>query len=186
MKHCVNDLYNFALSSNWKIPQPQVRQIFKNLCIVVKELHAIGIAHLDLRLENVLFDKKGKMKLGDFRCSFICKSNQSRFVGQSFDIPKVCVDELNQRSTKNYTAPEVFDSVPSVFNPFLADIYSIGVILHVLLTGLFPNRCNLEYARDTLPESCYLLLSSILRDAPTERLSLDQILSHHWVKSKSS
>ncbi|OQS04459.1 kinase [Thraustotheca clavata] len=88
------------------------RQIVNGLAC----LHKHGIAHRDMSLENV-FLHDGKCKIGDFGLS--CDANTIRgTVGKPM-----------------YMAPEVVIGTHS-YDPKRADIWSLGIILFIMLTGV--------------------------------------------------
>ena len=89
----------------------------------INHLHNIKIVHRDIKPENFLFDlpgKEGRIKLADFGLS-------NRF-GQSFDTLHSCV------GTMYYIAPEVLTGSYDK----KCDIWSLGVILYIMLSGKIP------------------------------------------------
>src|SRR3990167_4497688 len=179
MKQYSYDLFSLIFDSDDQLDEKAIKKYFKQVCKAVAEMHKVGVAHLDLKPENVLIDKKGEACVCDFGCAYVSERKRTIF----HKSPKhKQVGGLKGRGTKLYAAPEVFSKAVNMYNPFLADIYSLGVILHVLMTGVFPIKNNLELSREKLPAICYSLLASILRVNPEERPSISQILSHKWFK----
>ena len=86
----------------------------------VEYLHSRGICHRDVKLENVFVDDSENVKLADLGFASIV------FDGQ--------VSE--QRGSMAYVAPEVLTS--RCFDGYKADVFSCGVMLYILLTGLMP------------------------------------------------
>jgi serine/threonine protein kinase len=82
--------------------------------------HENGIVHRDIKPSNILLTKKAEPKIADFGLAHATDSAESGLM----------------MGTPGYTAPEVFHD-PSQAGK-LADIYSVGVILHQLLTGIDP------------------------------------------------
>jgi serine/threonine-protein kinase len=81
-------------------------------------LHELGIVHRDIKPANILLHK-GVPRLADFGMSrFITSESQTSQVG----------------GTPSFMAPEAFDGVRSP----ATDIWSLGVLCHLLLTGAFP------------------------------------------------
>jgi serine/threonine protein kinase len=104
-------------------------KLFKELIFAVEFIHGRNIAHLDLSLENMLLHDDGDgsgehIKVSDFGMSRQFNRLQGeRFTGHPGKIL--------------YMAPEVYDGkVP--FDGILADVWSCGVILFIMLTGSPP------------------------------------------------
>lgn len=93
--------------------------------------------------------------------------------------------------TPNYVAPEVL--ADNGYDGPAADTWSIGVILYVLLAGflpfdeqtmaaLFRKIGKADYSYPTwFSDEVKHLLDRILVVSPTDRWSLDQIMTHPWV-----
>ena len=79
------------------------------------------ICHRDLKLENILIDDRNNVKLIDFGFS-VCTPIDSK-------LKVFC-------GTPSYMAPEIV--VKKDYNGFASDIWSLGVILYLLLTGVYP------------------------------------------------
>lgn len=106
--------------------EKSVRSIMKDLLIAVKDLHEIGIIHRDLKLENIL------MKNEDGK--FIPKIIDFGLAIYKIDLANV---EENRKfvGTPNFIAPEIF--YHAEYDETI-DIFSLGVILHFMLTGTLP------------------------------------------------
>jgi len=103
-----------------------IRTYFQQLIEGMSYLHSRGIAHLDLKLDNLLLGKDYLLKITDFDLAHNQKETSKPV----------------SRGTTGYRAPEVM--LGEFENIFAADVYSIGVILFICLTGEFP-----FYERDT-------------------------------------
>ncbi|KAJ9463164.1 CBL-interacting protein kinase 23 [Diplonema papillatum] len=94
------------------------------LILGVNCVHQFGVAHRDLKPENILLDSKGVIQLTDFGlCKLHSRTNTER------------VSE-NAVGTKQYVAPESLGTGPH--DAFVADLWSLGVVIYVMLTGQFP------------------------------------------------
>ena len=92
--------------------------------------------------------------------------------------------------TPNYVAPEILKD--EGYDGRAADIWSMGVILFVLVSGCLPFDeptltslfCKIQSAEYKVPpflsESVQDLISTILVSNPEERASTDDIISHPW------
>jgi len=92
------------------------------ICNGLAHAHENGIVHRDIKPSNILLDLNAQPKIGDF--------------GLARPVERKDTEGDDIFGTPHYTAPEVVNSPESV--GFRADIFSVGVVLHELLTGLLP------------------------------------------------
>ncbi len=105
---------------NQAIDPSQAATIVNGICAGLAHAHEHGIVHRDIKPANILLTARVEPKIGDFGLAHHVGSEQEGLV----------------MGTPGYTAPEIFVDA-SQAGP-LADIYSVGVILHQLLTGIDP------------------------------------------------
>jgi serine/threonine protein kinase len=82
-------------------------------------MHSIGIAHRDIKFENIMLNK-----------------DQPKFI--DFGLSKILVvgETSNERNgTIAYSSPEI---LLGYNHDFSTDIWSLGIVLHALLSGEFP------------------------------------------------
>ena len=153
-------------------------------------LHSkLKIAHLDLKLENILIGDDGKLKICDF--------------GMTYSI-----DDLirKQHGTKFYCAPEIH--TVGDYNPYMgmpADIFSLGMILFILAFGAppismasnndpnyrifkrnpqkfwqnHPNVKKSQRGKNGLDQDLVDLLTKMLADSPQTRpQTMNDVMSH--------
>lgn len=77
-----------------KIPENEARLYLAEILIAIDQLHINGIIHRDIKLENVLIDKDGHIKVTDFGLSkegMFEKKLTNTMVGggRSYQIPEV-------------------------------------------------------------------------------------------------
>jgi len=112
------DFFDFIFSQELD-NEKLVRTYFAQLVEAIEYLHSKGIAHLDLKLENMLIGNDYKLKLADF--------DQSQLLSEK---------TLLYRGSPSFRAPEMINKTCKNFAA--ADIYSLGIILFALATGDFP------------------------------------------------
>ncbi|XP_050178017.1 ribosomal protein S6 kinase-related protein [Myiozetetes cayanensis] len=97
-----------------------VRLFAAELVLVLVYLHDLGIMHRDVKMENILLDERGHLKLTDF--------GLSRYLQWGERAHTIC-------GTLQYMAPEVLSGGPY---SHAADWWSLGVLLFALASGEFP------------------------------------------------
>lgn len=175
------------------IEESLVQFMFYQLANAVHFMHSKRIAHLDLKLENILLDKYFNIKLADFGVAHLLRGSTNE-----------CT---YRRGTVHYMAPEVANLQSSgrkSFDALKADIYSLGVWLYLLLKGEFPDvdlicqdsvvsttNSNSEFEEmvELMPkevENKFSPVSSLLRKMlcqdPSERFSIEEVLEHEWLQ----
>lgn len=147
---------------------------FRQILSAVEYCQNYGICHRDLKLENILMDINGNIKIGDF--GFAALQPKGSLLRTSCGSP-------------HYAAPEVIAGT-SHYDGRKSDMWSCGVILYTLLAGRLP------FDIDDVSSLCALVVKSkfempadISRDAkdligrmivknPKQRIKIDQIWSH--------
>lgn len=95
-------------------------------------LHSKGIAHRDIKLDNILIEEKTKMiKIIDF--GFACFTRDGRGSKQMHKI--FC-------GTPSYMCPELVKKLD--YDAEKVDVWALGVLLYAMLTGIFPFKGNNE------------------------------------------
>ena len=100
----------------------QARKITLQLCNALWVLHSLGAVHRDIKPENVII-RGSQAVLIDFDASRIFKSEISH--------------DTQILGTTGYAAPEQYGITQTDQR---ADIYSLGVLLNIMLTGKHPSR----------------------------------------------
>lgn len=85
-------------------------------------IHEHNVIHRDIKPENILVDKDGVLKLADFGWSNFVKNKQTK--------------RETYCGTLDYLAPEMVEE--SHQHDYRVDIWSIGVLIFELCTGLSP------------------------------------------------
>jgi serine/threonine protein kinase len=113
----------FHSANGIAIAEEAAARIVIDVCLGLAHAHEHGILHRDIKPGNILLDQETKPKIGDF--------------GLARHIDTTIKDGESIFGTPHYTAPEVIKYPNSVGAS--ADIFSVGVVLHELLTGSLPS-----------------------------------------------
>jgi len=176
------DLFKYICKQpDQPLDEDHAKSVLKQLASGLKVLHDKHIVHRDIKIENVLvssFARNSTFKLADFGSAAQLASAN---------------DTVNfQVGTHGYFAPEILKGED--YN-CAVDIYSLGAILHVLLSAKLPfwdeDRTEMrkkvkEQALDlnedpytaSLSESAKDLLHGMLEKDASKRMTVEQILAH--------
>lgn len=182
MELCAGGELFHRLEKQTKFSESEARILFRHLLQVVMYCHDNGIVHRDLKPENILLATKSSsspIKLADFGLATYIRPGQYLYgtVGSPF-----------------YIAPEV---LAGGYNQ-AADVWSAGVILYILLSGVPPfwgktkskifdavRTADLRFSSDLwdhISESAKDLISGMLCVDPSKRLTAKQVLAHSWLR----
>ncbi|KAI4336435.1 hypothetical protein L6164_014964 [Bauhinia variegata] len=159
----------------------QATKLIRTIVEVVEACHSLGVMHRDLKPENFLFDsveEDATLKATDFGLSVFYKPGDtfSDVVGSPY-----------------YVAPEV---LRKHYGPE-SDVWSAGVILYILLSGVPPFwaetemgifrqilQGKLDFQSEPWPsisDSAKDLIRKMLDQNPKKRLTAHEVLSHPWI-----
>ncbi|XP_039058849.1 LOW QUALITY PROTEIN: calcium-dependent protein kinase SK5-like [Hibiscus syriacus] len=159
----------------------EAAKLIKTIVGVVENCHSLGVMHRDLKPENFLFDtvqEDAALKATDFGLSVFYKPGEffSDVVGSPY-----------------YVAPEV---LRKHYGPE-ADVWSAGVILYILLSGVPPFweetemgifrqilQGKIDFDSQPWPaisDSAKDLIRKMLDRNPKRRLTAHQVLCHPWI-----
>lgn len=105
----------------------QALALVPQICDALQFAHDEGIVHRDVKPENILLDKRGRVKIADF--------GLAKLLGRAAD--EAVLTRVEQvMGTPLYMAPEQMQGSHAVDHR--ADIYSLGVVFYEMLTGELP------------------------------------------------
>ncbi len=189
------DFHSLLSMGVFKNNETIARTYFHQLLQGVEHLHSQGIAHLDLKLENLVLGSDFLLKIIDF--------DQSQLVSDKL---------MTSAGTPVYRAPEVFDQ--SYKNLSAVDVYSLGIILYILKTGEIPfldltetgddeslftyigfckqnqkfweNKAQTFGKKTQLSQDFIELINGMLHYDSKKRLTLEEIKNSKWFKGATS
>ncbi|MGH7193702.1 MAG: serine/threonine-protein kinase, partial [Candidatus Saccharimonadales bacterium] len=110
-----------------RLSPAQALTLVPQICEALQFAHDEGIVHRDVKPENILLDKRGRVKIADFGLAkLLGRAGQDATLTRAEQV----------MGTPLYMAPEQMQGSHAVDHR--ADIYSLGVVFYEMLTGELP------------------------------------------------
>ncbi|KAJ8668063.1 hypothetical protein QAD02_009726 [Eretmocerus hayati] len=180
MEFCVGVLQDMLESTpHKKFPLWQAHGYFCQLLDGLEYLHGKSIVHKDIKPGNLLLTLDGTLKISDFG------------VAEALDAFAEDDTCTTGQGSPAFQPPEIANGCES-FSGFKVDIWSSGVTLYNITTGLYPFESdniyklyeNIGTGEYTIPpevdDVLKSLLEGMLQKDINERFSLQQIRRHQW------
>ena len=155
-------------------------------------MHKNLIVHRDLKLENILLNKKYQIKLADFSMCSQLKKNTLYPISRSGTVP--------------YLPPESFPTIKknSIINKKLGvqstlkkDMFALGIVMYRLLFKEHPFKYEYKMHREEysvrlkkikpsykgkyITKDCKIFIRGLLMKNVNKRLSIIKALKHRWI-----
>ncbi|KAI8638280.1 kinase-like domain-containing protein [Parasitella parasitica] len=187
MEFAPNDLFNIVMSG--KMSREEVACCWRQLLNGVSYMQSMGLAHRDLKLDNLVLDERGIVKIIDFGCAVVNKYPHETRVHKSKGI---C-------GSDPYIAPEQFTEPD--YDARLTDLWSCAIVFICMSIRRFPWRLprpekdqsyknfvtpstlGADKLFKMLPRESRPIMKRILNPDPLERCTLEQVLEDEWVKN---
>ena len=160
-----------------RLSETDALKIFIQLIDAFQYMHKLQICHRDFCLEHVMLDSNNIPKIIDFGSSTFYKK------GEQLEEPF---------GSLAYACPEMIKQ--ERYEPELADVWSLGVCLYVMLCGYLPfsdeddNKIKdliiagkVEYPSE-IGNICKDLLKKMLEVDTKKRINILKITRHPWIK----
>ena len=179
-------LTDYMKEKKFHFSEKRAAEIIYEIAIGVKYLHKYGIIHRDLKPDNIMLTEsndKGHIKIMDFGLSKILGKKEKTSDGFG---------------TLTFVSPEVLIRKP--YNKEI-DIWSIGVILYLILSGDLPFddeeddeqkiANSIVFNEVEFPSKKFgnkskeviELIKRCLTKEPKDRIKIDEIIKSDWIQS---
>nr|XP_020008691.1 sperm motility kinase Z-like [Castor canadensis] len=161
-----------------RLREAEARRLFWQMACAVRYCHARGIAHRDLKPNNILLDEAGNVKLADFGLATWFTPGQK--------LQLLC-------GALSFRAPEVY--LGQTYDGPKVDVWSLGVMLYLMVTGQLPfkgitlrelkpqvlkGRFTIPYHLSAVGRS---LIYCLLTQDPVQRPTMEGVLLHPWLSA---
>lgn len=206
MEYAPNDMFNIVMSG--MMSREEIGCCWRQMLQGLEYLHSMGIAHRDLKLDNLVLDHQGILKIIDFGCSCVFKypfeKTTVRSKGMWHDplhirslshTPDLCLSSSSPGiyGSEPYIAPEQYTQ--TTYDPVKSDVWSCGIILFCMIIQRFPwqvprmsNPAFRAFATNPtqqqfrilrmLPRETRSIMASLLELDPSRRPSVKAILNN--------
>lgn len=176
MEYCAGGTLFNMLVKGHGTNNEQAREIFYQILVGLSHIHGMKIAHLDIKPENIFLDECNNVKIGDFGISAYFEENELTNL--------TC-------GTKYYVSPECISG--NEYNPFISDMWSLGVVLYSMVTGTLPwKRADKEGLLKMIRNGEFTIpltvipeikevIQGLLEIDPENRWNIEDCLNSRWL-----
>ena len=195
MPFCGKGEFFDLVCSETRFSEAKARKYFYQMVLGVRYMHALGLVHLDVSLENLLMTDEDELKVIDYGVTRHLSYNTNTHPPTPLPFQ---ASQSNKPGKMGYMAPEIFSSLP--FSGPLADVWSMGIVLFISLFGVPPyqiparsdqrfalifsgqiNRLLTAWKMTTVASADAVDLIARMLCAEEQRISVDDVLAHPWL-----
>ncbi|XP_058065634.1 testis-specific serine/threonine-protein kinase 3-like [Anopheles bellator] len=180
----MGDLLTFLIDHG-PLGEPRTRIWCRQLALALQYLHTSGIAHRDVKCENVLLSANFNVKLTDFGFARYVTPKKG---GQLELSTTFC-------GSFDYSAPELLKG-QNPYNPKASDAWAFGVVIYMLLNKAVPFKGKTRKVyqeqmarawkfrsrvRNTLSPEVKSLVRNLLEPNALVRWTIDEVLVCDWL-----
>ncbi len=155
------------------LPEADVARFFHQLCQAVLHVHAAGVAHRDIKTDNIIIDRTtNTVRLVDFGLATTERFSNEKIGSRQYQSPEMLAGKYNTQSQ---------------------DVWGCGVVLYAMLTGQLPFNARQPWQLVRLIETGVYrtptnisseakdLISQMLSVDASSRISLEEAMRHPFV-----
>ena len=176
-EYCPSDLSS-QIIINQKLPEGQALKYFEQIINALNYLHENGIAHRNLKLDNILLTKNNtQIKIIDFGLSTFYSKNS--LLSSPVGAVVYCPPEMHL--SQNYSGE-------------LSDIWNAGLVLYSMVCGYLPfhddnEDINIKHIisgfyqiPSFVSENCAEVIKKCLEVDPSKRVCFNELIKLKWIK----
>lgn len=192
------DLFEYLNRRSRPMDEAKARHVMAEILLAIEHIHSLGVVYRDLKLENVLLDVAGHIRMADFGLSKLLTEIKSASPSSaSRSDPKTQMSLQKTKTfcgTREYVSPEMLSNAPYDTS---VDLWAFGVLLYEILCGRTPfysdergeiydriEKADVWYPKD-MSQNVQDLLKGLLQRDVRKRLGtgpegIQAIKSHPW------
>uniref|UniRef100_A0A7S4QY70 non-specific serine/threonine protein kinase n=1 Tax=Alexandrium monilatum TaxID=311494 RepID=A0A7S4QY70_9DINO len=183
MEYCEGGQVFDWITEHGLIEENVTMRIIRQVVGALKYAHSKAVAHRDLKPENICLCSK---EAADCRVMVIDWG-----VGFFFGLSRM----RSAVGSVTYAAPEVRRAADGAEYSSECDLWSLGVVIYVMLSGRPPFWGKSQFRKmlaeeypmsgtewDAISDDAKSLIRSLLRADPSERLSINEVAQHPWLQ----
>lgn len=157
------DLFDHFSNSGDVFTEYETRVLISKLLVILRDIHALGVIHCDVKLENIVYD---------------------------LDTGRVGLVDFDQKTTPLYASPQYHtpgcESKPYKFTP-KDDVWGVGIVAYILLTHNYPFFSTREILSNPvlkipgISEQANSFIGNCLNKNEDARFSVNEAISHPWL-----
>lgn len=183
------DLHSY-MKEKKRLDETEAKNLFRQCVEAVDDCHQNGIIVRDIKLKKFVFTNPEKTKIA------LTNPEDCLILDDEADNDLI----KSQQGCPAYVSPEVLNTNQTKYSGKLSDSWSLGIVLFTLLLGRYPFHhqtittmfAKIARAKFQIPPSTGLslnakiLLRSLIRLNPSERLLPSEILNQNWLKQNET
>jgi len=152
-------------------------------------LHSHKVAHRDIKMDNILLDLDGNIRVADFGVSHSFEGISDKNISDKSS-KAICTDTAG---TFSFWCPQILEDKDEGYDAFAADVWATGIVLWCFLFGELPyHSLDAESLFESIssgvpkiplrksPE-CEDILSKMLTYDAEKRITFNELLKHIWI-----
>ncbi|CAL8325379.1 unnamed protein product [Arctogadus glacialis] len=155
------------------LEEQEAKMIMQQVIKAITDIHSKGVLHRDIKPENILIETGSdvpRVRIIDFGCGCLLHNGEHHQFSGTF----------------GYCPPEWFEHQSYRAEPL--NVWQVGVLAYRMLVGKHPFSTKKEIISKEpcigrgLSPNCQEFVLSCLAKQPQERLPLDSLLAHPWLR----